>query len=329
MQPQFDQIPEIAQAWLDAGHRVALAHVVQTWGSAPRPAGAMLVMRDDGEMMGSVSGGCVESAVIAEAAGVLETGMPKRLDYGVSDENAFAAGLACGGSIQILLEPVGGAGLPRAMLDRLVTVRAARQSAGLAINLSSYEHRLLVPDAGDPLAPLLRKSLAEDKAKLEGDWYVAPHNPPLRMMVVGAVHIAQPLLEMARLAGFATTLIDPRSAFATLARFPEADIVQDWPDLALRALAPDTRSAVVTLSHDPKIDDPAILAALASPCFYLGCLGSMRTHAKRLSRLGAAHADETALARIHAPVGLAIGAASPAEIAIAIMAQVVARLRQV
>src|SRR5690606_17015552 len=142
----------------------------------------------------------------------------------------------------------------------------------------------------------------------DDDTFVAIHNPALRLIVVGAVHIAQALLPMARLAGYDPTLIDPRDAFGSAQRFPGENILHDWPDEAMAALKPDTRTAIVTLTHDAKLDDPAILAALASDCFYLGCLGSTRTHAKRLERLRAAGLGDDAISRIHAPVGLDIGA---------------------
>jgi len=162
----------------------------------------------------------------------------------------------------------------------------------------------------------------------DGATFVHVHNPPLRMIVVGAVHIAQALVPMARMAGYDVSLVDPRPAFAQETRFPDETVVEDWPDEALDGLAPDARTAVVTLTHDPKLDDPAILRALGSDIFYLGCLGSNRTHAKRVARLREAGVSEDAIARIHAPVGLDIGARGPAEIAVSILAEVTARLRK-
>lgn len=329
MDRQFDQIPEIAQDWLAAGHAVAIASVVQTWGSAPRPVGAMLAIRDDGAMMGSVSGGCVEGAVILEAQEALAAGQPRLLSYGVADEDAFAVGLACGGTIRILVDPVGApGGLSAGMLEALVARRAAQLPCALVTHLADFSHELVTPDADHPMAAMVRDALRRDKAVVEDDWFINIHNPPLRMFIIGAVHIAQPLVQMARLAGFTPYLIDPRAAFADQARFPNEVISHDWPDEALAGFRPDARSAIVTLTHDPKLDDPAIHTALQGPCFYLGCLGSSRTHAKRLDRLRATGVDEAALARIHAPVGLDIGAVSPAEIAVSIMAEVIARLRQ-
>jgi xanthine dehydrogenase accessory factor len=170
--------------------------------------------------------------------------------------------------------------------------------------------------------------MRNDRAWLEeGGWFIGIHNPPLRMVIVGAVHIAQALVPMARACGYDPILIDPRGAFGSSARFPGETIVEDWPDEAMAAIAPDTRTAIVTLTHDSKLDDPALLAALASEAFYIGSLGSSRTHAKRLDRLQAAGVAPEQIARIHAPVGLNIGAKSPAEIAVSIIAQITQSLR--
>ena len=166
-----------------------------------------------------------------------------------------------------------------------------------------------------------------DRSGVDGTWFTAIHNPPLRLIVVGAVHIAQPLLAMARLCGFDCTLVDPRAAFATAARFPDTTILDDWPDDALHSLGLDARTAVVTLTHDAKLDDPAIVTALSANVFYIGSLGSTRTHAKRLERLSMAGLPDEDLARIHAPVGLDIGAKTPAEIAVSILAQITQTLR--
>ena len=188
--------------------------------------------------------------------------------------------------------------------------------------------RELVRGPGGPLWEPARDALASDRSGFAEDWFLGVHNPPLRMAVIGAVHIAQALVPMARLAGYDVTVIDPREAFASPARFPDTALVHDWPDEALAAFAPDSRSAVVTLTHDPKLDDPAIEAALRAPVFYLGCLGSSRTHAKRVARLEAAGFGAAEIARIHAPIGADIGAGSPGEIAVAILAQVTERLRR-
>lgn len=321
-----DRIPEIALDWHRAGRGAVLATVMETWGSAPRQAGSQLAVSGAGEIMGSVSGGCVEGAVVTEALDALADGKSRVLTFGVSDETAFSVGLACGGTIRVLVEPVGGAqGLPESLLAELVAARAGRVARAYAVNLADWSRRLIAPEAAP--APV-RDRLRADKSGVEGDTFVAIHNPALRLIVVGAVHIAQALLPMARLAGYDPTLIDPREAFGSGPRFPGETILHDWPDEAMAALAPDARTAVVTLTHDTKLDDPAILAALASDCFYLGCLGSTRTHAKRLERLRAAGVSEAQIARIHAPVGLDIGAKTPAEIAVSVLAQITQVLRR-
>ncbi|MFC2968306.1 XdhC family protein [Acidimangrovimonas pyrenivorans] len=321
-----DQIPEIALDWHRNRRRAALATVVETWGSAPRPVGSQLAISGDAQIMGSVSGGCVEGAVVEEALETLEDGKPRLLTYGVSDDEAFAVGLACGGTIKVLVEPVGTA-LPEDILADLVSVRATRHAAAYLVNLRTWERRL-TDGHGDPLEEPIRARFRSDKSGTEGDWFIAIHNPPLRMAVVGAVHIAQPLLQMARLTGYDPYLIDPREAFGAAERFPGETISHDWPDEALAEHGLDARTAVVTLTHDPKIDDPAIVAALNSDAFYLGCLGSTRTHAKRVDRLKAAGLSAAQIARIHAPVGLDIGAKSPAEIAVAILAEITETLRR-
>jgi xanthine dehydrogenase accessory factor len=321
--PGHDDIPETALAWFRAGKGAVVATVVETWGSAPRPVGALLAVSGDGEMAGSVSGGCVEGAVVAEAFEALETGQSKLLDYGVSDDDAFAVGLACGGRIRVQVQPVGtDGGVPEDILAALVEARERRRPVAYVVDTETWERRLSGPEEFPDRFRSDRSGFEPD-----GKTFVAVHNPPLRMVVVGAVHIAQPLMQMARLCGYDATLVDPREAFGAAARFPGETLVHDWPDEALAAHGLDPRTCVVTLTHDPKLDDPAIQAALRSDIFYLGCLGSPRTHAKRVARLTEAGFSEAEIARIHAPVGLDIGAKSPAEIALAIMAQVTQRLR--
>ena len=224
----------------------------------------------------------------------------------------------------------------RPVLDALLAARAAKRPVALVTNLETGRQALLDGDAvigdltlGSVVLDRVRQALADDRSGALPDTslFVQVSNPPLRMVIVGAVHIAQALVPMATLAGYDVTVIDPRQAWATDARFPEVTMVTEWPDEALTALRPDRRTAVVTLTHDPKLDDPALLIALASEAFYIGALGSKRTHAKRLERLRAQGQDEARLARIRGPAGLAIGAKSPAEIAVSILAQATQALR--
>jgi xanthine dehydrogenase accessory factor len=229
--------------------------------------------------------------------------------------------------------------MKRAMLEALQAARKAGRPVALATNLRSGQQRLIYVDetVGDLCIDVDMIAAAVDALKSDrntsfstpaGEVFVHVYNPPPRMFVVGAVHIAQPLAKMAQLAGYGVTVIDPRRSFAGGDRFTGLDVTGEWPDEALQRLKPDARSAIVTLTHDPKIDDPALETALRSPAFYVGALGSKKTHAARLERLRRAGLSEQDLSRIHGPVGIAIGAVSPAEIAVSIMAQVTQRRRQ-
>lgn len=322
MTDDITDLPKLALDWHRAGRGVAIATVVQTWGSAPRPVGSQLVIDADGAMEGSVSGGCVEGAVITDAIDAIADGQQRLLSFGVSDDEAFAVGLACGGEIKVLVEPVGPV-LPVEILERLTDARAAATPVVYVTDIVKSRPRL---QAASTYPDRQRSDLSGIEP--DGRTFVAVHNPPLRMVIIGAVHIAQHLVGMARACGYRPTVIDPRPAFASDARFPGETIVDDWPDEALRALKIDARTAVVTLTHDPKLDDPAIVTVLESDAFYLGCLGSTRTHAKRVARLKDVGFTDADLGRIHAPVGLDLGGRQPAEIAVSIMAQVTQVLRK-
>ncbi len=317
-------VARLALDWHRSGQGAVVATVVETWGSAPRPVGSQLVVRGDGHMEGSVSGGCVEGAVIVEALDMLESSAnaAKLMEFGVTQDEAFAVGLACGGRIKVLVEPVGGA-MPVDVLTDLVERREAREPVAYVVDLQSDARHLVGVEAFADRFRMDRSGVEDD-----GRTFVAIHNPPLRMFVVGGVHIAQSLIPMAQACGYDVALIDPRPAFASEARFAGVRIIDEWPDEALEAEGLDARTAIITLTHDPKLDDPAIATALRSDVFYLGCLGSKRTHAKRVDRLAEAGFNANAIARIHAPVGLAIGGRSPAEIAVSVIAQVTEILRK-
>ena len=339
-----------ALAWRAAGQKVALATVARTWGSSPRPAGSKLAVNAAAEFVGSVSGGCIEGAVIQEALEVMASGASRVLEFGVSDETAWEVGLACGGKVEVFVEavaPEAGRGITRAVLEEVLAARRAKRSVVLVTPLDGSAHRVVpvgagdpvagvpgvsgAPGDGDPLAAAVAQVARRDQAEVVdvagGGVLVEPHLAPLRLVIVGAVHVAQPLAEMAALAGFAVTIVDPRRAFATAARFPGQALVVGWPDVALAELAPDARTAVVTLTHDPKLDDPALVAALGSPAFYVGCLGSKKTHEARRVRIGEHGIGAAALDRLRGPVGLRIGARTPPEIAVSILAEIVAALR--
>ncbi len=319
-----------ALAWQDEGRRVALATVIQTWGSAPQPVGSQLAIDADGNFLGSVSGGCVEGAVIAEAAEVLTSVKPKTLQFGVEDDTAWKVGLACGGTIRIFLEPLTAEHERDGVLRRLAGDIAARRKVALVTALATGERRLAY--APDDLGPELASDLAEafrrDRGVAvegsKGEIFINVFNPTIRLIIVGAVHVAQPLVPMAHALGCDVVLVDPRAAFATVERFGEVTLLQDWPDEALTTIGVDASTAVVVLSHDAKIDDPALASALRSDAFYVGALGSRKTHAKRVQRLLQSGVTAAEIERLHAPVGLDIGAIGPAEIALSIIAQIVA-----
>ncbi|MFN0247783.1 MAG: XdhC family protein [Kofleriaceae bacterium] len=334
----LDGVLAQAAEWLERGEQVGLATVVRTWGSSPRPVGSKLAVASTGQFIGSVSGGCIEGAVITEALEVAAgREAPHVIGFGVSDETAWDVGLACGGKIEVYVEAASAA-----RIRELRDARARKQPFAILVPLDGRDHEVVAPALAEERPPprtegdhdALRESISRamltDEAFVvdtaNGAVLVEPHNPPSRLIIVGAVHVASPLAQMARLAGFAITIVDPRRAWATPERFPGDTLVNEWPDVAIDKLAIDTRTAVVTLTHDPKIDDPGLVAALKSNAFYIGCLGSKKTHAGRRERLGTQF-DAKTLDRLHGPVGLDIGAKSPAEIAVSILAEILAALR--
>ena len=319
--------------WQREGRRVALATVIQTWGSAPQPVGSLLVIDAEGDFAGSVSGGCVEAEVIAQAADVIATGTAKTLEFGVPDDKAWSVGLACGGSIRVFLEPLrAGGAAPESVYSRLLSDVEARRRVALATKLDTGECHLAhgPGDFEGGVAPALEDAFRRDASRLAGqgnEIFINVFNPTIRLITVGAVHVAQALVPMARALGYEVTIVDPRAAFATEERFGDATLVRDWTDEALATFGMDERTALIALTHDAKIDDPALLAALASGSFYVGALGSRKTHADRIARLTKAGVSSSDLERIHAPIGLDIGAQGAAEIAVSIIAEITSVLR--
>lgn len=331
-----DVLPAI-EAWLAEGRRVALATVVDVWGSAPRPLGAKLACAEGGGLAGSVSGGCVEGAVVEAAAEVMAGGRPRLLRYGVDDDTAFSFGLSCGGQLGVWLEP-----WPSPLSGRLVEALGADKLCGRAFRLDeSARDELLFVDgerhgslgdgeldaAAAGLWSAQRTTLAPIRQRLPSgaELFLDVLPPPPQLVVVGAVHVAIPLIAMAKLLGFRTVVVDPRTAFATPERFGHADLlVHDWPDAALESLGLHSNSFVALLSHDPKLDVPAALVALAHGVRYVGALGARKTHERRVAKLREAGAGDAAIARLHNPIGLDLGGRRAEEIALAVMAQIVA-----
>jgi xanthine dehydrogenase accessory factor len=314
---------EVARNWLDAHGSVAIATVVSTWGSAPVPVGGQLVVTVDDRFEGSVSGGCVEVDVLVEAADTMASGVPKLLEFGVSEETAWRAGLPCGGKIKVLVEPLTPADI--GIVDAIIEARRTRQSVVVVTRIADGERRLYA--SNDAMPPEVASLAASGSVGLtetpEGEMFVLPLVPALRIIVAGATHIGQVFAELARQVGYSVTVVDPRSAFATEERFGSEATMAEWPQASFDRLGIDARTAVVALTHASHIDDEALGAALRSPCLYIGALGSRGTHAKRLERLAAAGFTPQDLQRISAPIGLAIGAKGPAEIAVSILAEII------
>lgn len=322
---------KVALGWIDDGHQAALAIVTQTWGSAPRPVGSLLAINDQSDFIGSVSGGCIEGEVATEAFGLMRKTSFKNLDFAVSDEQASGAGLACGGKVSVHVFHISGAKLDT--LKQLVQRAEEKTETALLIDLEDGGLSLFSPGAQGPAATQIEAMLSQgESAIIEMDagprLFARAFLPPLRLMIIGAVHIAQDLSVMARRAGFDVTLIDPRDTWATQARFPEQQIDRRMPGEALAELKPDQRTALVALCHDPKLDDPALVAALRARTFYIGALGGRKNHGKRLARLTEYGFDEQTLSRISGPIGLDIGATTPAEIAVSILAEMIQALRK-
>jgi xanthine dehydrogenase accessory factor len=310
-----DHIPTVATELIQQNKRVALATVISTWGSAPRPVGSQLAITSDGDFWGSVSGGCVEGAVILEAQSALQDGTCRILEYGVADEDAFAVGLACGGEIRILVEPIGtGDGPTIDQVSQIVLAHKNRETIALSVDLNTWDRQFI-------------KS-SSDISGIQGNVFTAVYNPSLQLAIVGAVHITQVLAPIARMAGYTVFLIDPREGFATRTRFPDDRFVDAWPDAALDEIGLDARTGVITLTHDPKMDNSALERAIKSDAFYIGALGSKRTHAKRCAHLKKAGFTAQQIGRIHAPIGADIGSKTPAEIAISIMSELTERMRR-
>ena len=295
-------------AWLDAGHRVALATVVKTFGAAPRPPGAWLALRDDGACIGSVSGGCIEDDLADRMRdGRIPSGLPFLLEYGVDADEAARFGLPCGGRLTLLIEPSPAPGLLEQLNDALMAGCIVARTVELKTGVVGLED-----------AP--RGAVVE----FDGQSVRTMHGPRWRLFIVGAGQIGRYLAEMARALDYAVTVCDPREETADAWPLADIPVLREMPDDALLAWKPDAHSAVVALSHDPKLDDLLLLEALKSKAFYVGALGSSRTQAKRRERLALFDLTPEQIGRLHGPVGLPIGSKLPPEIAVSVLAEITA-----
>ena len=328
--------------WRQGQEKLAVTTVVETWGSAPRPVGSKMVTTVEGNIAGSVSAGCVEGAVIQESEGVMKSSQPRLIEFGVADETAWEVGLACGGKIKVFIEP--GWSLdsiyedlrsdlygavpfvtltylegPPELINKKLLIKADGTRVG---NLSIPEGS---QSAFDYAIEFLENEKSGTVSLPEGSLlFIESYPLPPKLIIIGAVHLAEPLITMANTLGFETILIDPREAFATNERFPHVDkLVQEWPQDVLKNFSLDKSAYIVVLTHDPKLDDPALLVALKSQARYIGALGSRRTNRKRMERLLKAGLSEDQISRLHAPIGLDLGGRSSSEIAVSTMAEII------
>jgi len=295
MSTDWKNIWKTIREWDGEGRKMALATVVKTWGSSPRPVGSHLVIDADGHMEGSVSGGCVDGVVVTAARDCINTKKGELLQFEVATDQAWEVGLSCGGEVHILVEPL--------------------------INIAEKVSYLLDNDANTI------KKLQSETKMIDGNFFTHEYKPALKMIVVGAVHISQGLVSMAKTLDIDVILVDPRTAYASEERFPDIDFITSWPDEALKKIGINASTAIVTLSHDPKLDDSALEIAVRSEAFYIAALGSLKTQKERKKRLKEKGFSEDEIARIHGPAGLDIGALEPAEIALSILSELVSTRR--
>jgi xanthine dehydrogenase accessory factor len=334
--------------WRSRGHKVAIARVVETLGSGPRDPGAAMAVNDAGEVIGSVSGGCIEGAVVEVALEVIETGARGVHAFGYSDADAFEVGLACGGTIRLYVEPLDAATYDE-LADHVRTERPAALATviagpglGAALLICPGQpttgtlgnpdlDRVVTRDALGELASAMtrvrRYGPCGEGLREDVEVFIETFAPPPRMVIFGAIDFTAALVKVAKILGYRVTVCDARSVFATRERFPLADeVVVDWPNRMLEKVgaALTSRDAICVLTHDLKFDVPAIVAALTTEAGYIGAMGSRRTHRERIEHLRDAGVDEAGLARLHSPIGLALGGRTPEETAIAVCAEIIA-----
>jgi xanthine dehydrogenase accessory factor len=296
------------QQWTRDGEDIAMATVIETWGSSPRPLGSRMLVTRSGKMAGSVSNGCIEGAVFEEAQKVLKSGQAKIAAFGVADDVAFEVGLACGGHIEVFIQPL------NAAHRQAIAMLGRDEPATLRTNLVSGETEIV--EGTLPGSELARR---------DGDVFVEPLRRPAHLVIIGAIHIAIPLHRLAKLMGYRVTVVDARAKFATKERFPEADeLIVAWPDEAMSKLVVDGSTYVVILTHDPKFDLPALRSVLQKPAGYIGAIGSRNTNQNRFDALRTEGFTEEQLGRVHGPIGLDLGGRGAEETALGILAEITA-----
>lgn len=301
------EVLRTAEAWRKAGQRVTLGTIVKTWGSAPRPVGALVAIRGDGQVVGSVSGGCVEDDLIEKVRARSVARLPQLVTYGVTNEEATRWGLPCGGTLQVVLEPVGEA----SGLDELLATISRQQLVKRRLDMKSGR-------------VTLEPGQWQDALEFDGATLVTVHGPRWRLVLIGAGQLTHYLAEMAKMLDYHVSVIEPREEYANGWNVAGVPLDRRMPDDVIAAMNLDGHSAVVALTHDPKIDDLALMEALKSAAFYVGAIGSKKNNDARRTRLREFDLSEGEIARLRGPVGLYIGSKTPPEIAVAILAEMTA-----
>ena len=297
-----------AEAWRKAGHRVTFGTIVRTWGSAPRPIGALVVIRDDGQVVGSVSGGCVEDDLIEKVrAGKVARDRPQHISYGVTNEEATRWGLPCGGTLELVMEPV----TEQSRFGELLETISKQQLVKRRLELDSGKVSM-------------QAGTTDDVLEFDGTVLTTVHGPRWRLFLIGAGQLTRYLAEMARMLDYQVIVVDPREEYANGWDLKGVPLDRGMPDDIVAAANLDGHSAVVALTHDPKLDDLALMEALKSPAFYVGAIGSKKNNDARRVRLKEFDVSEGEIARLRGPVGLYIGSKTPPEIAVAILAEMTA-----
>ncbi len=315
-----------AKTWNKKKIKFAIATVIKTWGSSPRPTGSQMLVSENSEIFGSVSGGCIEGSVIAESLEIINGGKSKILKFGVSNEKAWEVGLTCGGEVSVYIENFNNYS---DSLNEMIRSINNRKPFSVAIDLENHKNYINFQTSKDHVSEIaVKKPFSKLKnihtgISLDEKWFKYSYYPNSKIIIIGAVHIAQKLVPLSNSCGFSVEIIDPRKVFASRDRFPLGKLIEMWPDEYFSKNPIDKKTAIVTLTHDPKLDDPALFQALKSDAFFIGCLGSKKTHTSRIKRLIDAGFSKKDTERINGPIGLNISAKSPAEISVSIMAQII------
>ena len=310
--------------WLNNKKEVAIANVIETWGSSPRPVGSIMAVNSDHEIIGSVSGGCVESFVFGKALEVIKYNKVETLEFGVTNSKAWEVGLTCGGKIKVFLEKISHKNLD--FIKKINETYTKNKIMVIATRLNDGKRDIFDNALTNKPKHKLKINFNTIKSGIRlldnQEWFLKVFQNNAKIIIIGAVHIAEPLINFASDLTYEVFLIDPRSTFNEK-KFNNIKIYKEWPDEALKKITIDQNTAIVTLTHDPKLDDPALEYSLKTNAFYIGCLGSKKTHESRVLRLKKKGINEEQLKKLNGPIGLTIGAKTPSEIAISIISQII------